>query len=187
MQTEPADHPPTRSVVVMGVSASGKSSVGLALSQRLGFDFVDGDDLHPASNRAKMTGGTPLTDEDRWPWLDRIGAMLADRAAHPAGVVTACSSLRRIYRDRIRTAAGQGLVFVFLDLTKEEAARRIASRRGHFMPSSLLDSQFQTLERPHGEDDVVSISSLQGVAEVADEATQAIRERDGIADGRSSA
>lgn len=146
-----------RAIVVMGVSASGKSEVGTALAQTLGFDFIDGDQLHPASNVAKMAHGTPLTDEDRAPWLDRIGAVLADRDAHPHGIAIACSALRRAYRDRIRAAAGPGLCFVFLEVSKAEASRRIAARRHHFMPPSLIDSQFATLESPVGEADVVVV------------------------------
>ena len=174
-----------RSVVVMGVSAGGKTSVGQALARRLGCDFVDGDDLHPAANRAKMSAGTPLTDEDRWPWLERIGAVLGDRAAHPHGVVTACSALRRVYRDRIRTEARGGVVFVFLDISREEAGRRIAARHGHFMPSSLLDSQFQTLERPVGEPDVIAVSSLQSIEAAAAEAALALADGPGLRTGAS--
>src|SRR5579872_4655526 len=93
-------------LVVMGVSGSGKTTVGLALAKLCGVDFIDGDDLHSAEARAKMAGGAPLTDEDRWPWLDRIGAALADRAAHPRGLIVASSALRRVYRDRLRTRVG---------------------------------------------------------------------------------
>ena len=99
------------SVVVMGVSAAGKSTVSRLLAERLGMDFLDADDLHPASNRAKMSSGTPLTDEDRLPWLDRVGEELALRSA--SGAVIACSALRRVYRDRIR-ARVPGAVFVHL-------------------------------------------------------------------------
>lgn len=161
-------------IVVMGVAACGKTSVGEALAARCGMSFVDGDGLHPAQNIAKMSRGEPLTDEDRSPWLDRVGAVLADRAAHPGGVVVACSALRRLYRDRIRAGAGAGLAFVFLDITVEEARRRIAARRNHFMPPALVESQFATLERPAGEPDVVTIGRLVDPAGVAEDAVAAL-------------
>ena len=167
-----------RAIIVMGVSACGKTSIGIALAERLSISFVDGDDLHPVRNVEKMAGGTPLTDEDRWPWLDRIGAVLVDRADHPRGVVIACSALRRIYRDRIRAAAGAGLTFVFLDISHDEARRRIDARQRHYMPPSLLDSQFATLERPEGEADVVTIHRLADVGDVADQALRAIATRE---------
>lgn len=132
-------HPP---LVVMGVSGSGKSTIGAALSQRLGVPFVDADDLHPASNIAKMSRGEPLDDTDRWPWLETIGQWLAD---HPDGGVVSCSALKRIYRDQLRGHAA-GLVFVHLHGDRAVIERRQASRPGHFMPASLLSSQFATLE-----------------------------------------
>lgn len=154
-------------IVVMGVSGSGKTSVGAILAGLLDLDFVDGDDLHPASNVAKMHAGHPLNDDDRAPWLDRVGATLADAAAHPRGVVVACSALRRAYRDRIRNSAGPGLTFVFLDISPEEAHRRLAVRLHHFMPASLIESQFATLERPTDEPDVVRITEMTGAAGTA--------------------
>lgn len=135
-------------VVVMGVSGCGKSTVGELLAQRLGVPFVDGDRLHPAANVAKMSAGTPLTDEDRWPWLEAVGAAIA---AEPDGAVMACSALRRVYRDVIRRAA-PGTVFVHLHGSRELLAARMAARPGHFMPPSLLDSQLATLE-PLGPDE----------------------------------
>ncbi|WP_228385574.1 MULTISPECIES: gluconokinase [Microbacterium] len=131
------------SVVVMGVSAAGKSTVSRLLAERLGMDFLDADDLHPASNRAKMSSGTPLTDEDRLPWLDRVGEELALRSA--SGAVIACSALRRVYRDRIR-ARVPGAVFVHLHGSDSLLAERAAGRTDHFMPPSLLRSQIDTLE-----------------------------------------
>lgn len=131
------------SVVVMGVSAAGKSTVSRLLAERLGTDFLDADDLHPASNRAKMSAGTPLTDADRMPWLDRVGEELAVRSA--SGAVIACSALRRVYRDRIR-ARVPGAVFVHLHGSDPLLAERAAGRTDHFMPPSLLRSQLDTLE-----------------------------------------
>ncbi|WEK50143.1 MAG: gluconokinase [Candidatus Kaistia colombiensis] len=154
-------------IIVMGVSGSGKSSVGEGLAAALGIDFVDGDGLHSPQNVAKMASGTPLVDDDRWPWLDTIGATLADRAAHPAGVVVACSALRQIYRDRIRQAAGQPIRFVFLDAPQALVQDRLGARKGHFMPPSLLASQYATLERPMaGEPDVLPVAVDVPVAEI---------------------
>jgi gluconokinase len=170
--------PSRLAVVVMGVSGSGKTTVGAALAGLLRLDFVDGDDLHPQSNVEKMHGGHPLTDEDRWPWLDRIGATLADAGAHPDGVIVACSALRRIYRDRIRAAVGPGLIFVFLDISHEEARQRMTARLHHFMPAALLDSQFATLESPQGEPDVLDITRFGNPSETArDAAAQIARHR----------
>jgi gluconokinase len=127
----------------MGVSGSGKTTVGAALAQRLRVPYADADDFHPPENVAKMSAGIPLDDSDRAPWLETIGAWLADHAA--SGGVTSCSALRRRYRDVLRAGAPDQL-FVHLDGTREVIARRVAGRPGHFMPVSLLDSQFATLE-----------------------------------------
>lgn len=129
-------------LVVMGVSGSGKSTVGAALAQRLGVPFADADDLHPAANIAKMSAGIPLDDDDRRPWLETIGRWLAD---HPEGGVVSCSALKRSYRDQLRRHVTD-LGFLHLDGTREVITRRQASRPGHFMPASLLTSQFATLE-----------------------------------------
>ena len=134
-------------VVTMGVSGTGKSSIAGELARILGVPWIDGDDLHAPEAVARMRAGQPLGDADRWPWLDRIGARLADRAAAPDGIVVACSALRRAYRERLRVAA-PGLCFVFLDGPPELIRQRLARRRGHYMPPALLDSQLLTLERP---------------------------------------
>ena len=136
-------------VCVMGVSAAGKSTIGAALADALGVAFVDADDLHSDANRAKMASGTPLTDEDRWPWLDAVGARFRD--AEATGLVMACSALRRVYRDRIRAVAPD-VVFVHLHGSRELLAERAAARTDHFMPAALLDSQLATLE-PLGDDE----------------------------------
>ena len=130
-------------VTVMGVSGSGKTTVGAALAQRLRVPFVDADDLHPPANVAKMSGGVPLDDADRLPWLRTVGAWLAERAA--SGGVTSCSALRRSYREVLREAAPEQVV-VHLAGDREVIARRVAGRPGHFMPAALVDSQFATLE-----------------------------------------
>ena len=128
----------------MGVSGCGKSSVGEALSRRLGLPYRDGDDLHPMANVEKMRAGHPLTDDDRWPWLDRVAAVLATEAP----VIVGCSALRHAYRDRLRTGAGGPVQFVHLSGSRDVIAGRMALRTGHYMPPSLLDSQFAALEAP---------------------------------------
>ena len=138
----------TRRLVIMGVSGCGKSSVGAGLATRLGLNYRDGDDLHPPENVAKMRAGMPLTDGDRWPWLDRVGQVLLAEAP----VIVGCSALKRAYRDRIRTAAGGPVTFVHLAGSQEVIAARMALRQGHYMPLSLLDSQFAALEPPAAEE-----------------------------------
>ena len=143
----------TRRVVIMGVSGCGKSSVGAGLAARLGLIYRDGDDLHPAENVAKMRACVPLTDDDRWPWLDRVGQVLQAEAP----VIVGCSALKRAYRDRIRTAVGGPVSFVHLAGSQEVIAARMALRQGHYMPLSLLDSQFAALEVP-GVEEAIAVS-----------------------------
>ncbi|KAA1426104.1 gluconokinase [Nocardioides antri] len=138
----------------MGVSGSGKSTVGAALAQRLGVPFVDADDLHPPANIAKMTAGEPLDDDDRGPWLDTIGAWLCRHDAE--GGVVSCSALKVAYRDRLRTHAPR-VRFLHLSGSRQVIAGRQAGRPGHFMPASLLDSQFAVLEPLGPEEDGVVI------------------------------
>ncbi|MEJ1923515.1 gluconokinase [Microbacterium sp. KHB019] len=133
----------------MGVSAAGKSTVGIALAETLGVSFADADGLHSDANKAKMNAGTPLTDDDRWPWLDAVGG--AFDSASGTGLVMACSALRRVYRDRIRSVASD-VVFVHLTGSRELLTSRAEARTDHFMPASLLDSQLATLE-PLGADE----------------------------------
>lgn len=130
-------------VVVMGVSGSGKSTIGALLAAQLGVPFIDADDLHPASNVGKMAAGIPLTDDDRWPWLAQVGAALAERRG--SGAVIACSALKRAYRDAIRHPASS-VRFVLLEGTRDLIAVRIGQRVDHFMPPALLDSQLAMLE-----------------------------------------
>jgi gluconokinase len=141
----------------MGVSGSGKTTVGAALAATLGLRFVDADDLHPTANVGKMQAGIPLTDDDRWPWLDAVGAVLAD-----GDVVVACSALRRIYRDRLRTAAPD-LALVYLHGSRDLLAERMGHRPGHFMPASLLESQLDTLEPPKDDEHPVSLDVVHPV------------------------
>jgi len=146
-------------LVVMGVSGCGKTTVGKAVAQVCALPFFDGDDLHSDEARAKMRAGFALTDEDRAPWLDRIGAVLADKALHPKGVIIACSALRRAYRDRLRATAGPSLRFLFLKGDKDLMKARVGNRPGHYMPASLVDSQFAALESPEGEGGVITLAA----------------------------
>jgi gluconokinase len=158
--SQPGFHHPR--LVVMGVSGSGKSTVGAALAQRLGVPFVDADDLHPPANIAKMTAGEPLDDEDRRPWLETIGKWLA---THPEGGVVSCSALKRAYRDQLRNHVAD-LELLHLEGSYEVIARRQASRPGHFMPASLLASQFATLEALEADEHGVVIDVDQSVDEI---------------------
>lgn len=133
-------------LIVMGVTGCGKTSVGALLAGRLGAVFMDGDDYHPEANVAKMAGGTPLTDEDRWPWLDRLGEVIEEAVAREGRVVLACSALRRVYRDRLANACTKAPLFVHLSGDRGLIHGRMAARREHYMPVGLLDSQIATLE-----------------------------------------
>ncbi len=132
-----------RRFVVMGVAGCGKSTVGATVADRIGATYLDGDDLHPPSNIAKMSAGTPLTDNDRAPWLDKVGAAL--RVSKGVTLI-GCSALKRAYRDRIRAAADAPVAFLHLAGSRDVIADRMTEREGHFMPLSLLDSQFAALE-----------------------------------------
>lgn len=148
----------------MGVSGSGKSTVGAVLAERLRVPFADADSLHPPANIAKMTAHEPLNDDDRYPWLDKVGEWLA---AHPDGGVVSCSALKREYRDQLRTHCRR-VEFLHLAGSPELIAGRIAARTGHFMPAELLRSQFQALE-PLGADEAgVTVDVDQGVDAIID-------------------
>jgi carbohydrate kinase (thermoresistant glucokinase family) len=149
-----------RAVVVMGVSASGKSTVGRAIADELGAPFIDADDLHPASNKAAMSSGIPLTDEQRLPWLRAVGRAMRVETDAGRDVVVACSALKRVYRDVLREGADADVAFIHVTADRDVLAQRIAARKGHFMPPALLDSQLVTLE-PLGADEngvVVDVS-----------------------------
>jgi gluconokinase len=149
----------------MGVSGSGKSTVGAALAQRLGVPFVDADSLHPPANIAKMAAGQPLDDEDRHPWLERIGDWLAD---HRGGGVVSCSALKRGYRNQLRAHCPQ-VRFLHLSGSADVIGRRLAARAGHFMPAALLRSQLDTLE-PLGTDEAgVTVDADQDVEAIVDQ------------------
>lgn len=163
-----------RLIVVMGVSGCGKSTIAAALAQELRAIYVDGDMLHPASNIEKMSSGIPLTDDDRWPWLDHFAVSIA---ALEGPVVGACSALRRIYREHITSQTGEQVLFVHLDGSRELIGERMAARDGHFMPTSLLDSQFATLEVPGPDENAVSIDISGSTAEVVRQICRHLGER----------
>lgn len=142
-------------MVVMGVTGSGKTTIGEALADAIGATYVDGDRLHPEANIAKMSAGIPLDDADRWPWLAKVGETLRQRAAP---VIVGCSALKRAYRDFITERAGAPVLFIYLDGSRELISRRMHERSGHFMPTSLLDSQFATLEVPAKDENSIAVS-----------------------------
>jgi gluconokinase len=146
-------------VLVMGVTGCGKSTLGALLAQALDCPFLEGDDFHAAEAIAKMRSGHPLTDEDRGPWLDRLGAATARAIAENGAAVTACSALRKCYRDRLRVMIGCPVQLVHLDNSRERLLQRLGSRAGHFMPLSLLDSQLATLERPLAEERALTFAT----------------------------
>ena len=151
-------------IVVMGVSGSGKSTVGAALAQRLRVPFADADDFHPPANIAKMTAGQALDDDDRFPWLEAIGEWLAE---HSTGGVMSCSALKRKYRDQLRRHC-PGVEFLHLAGTPEVIGKRQSSRPGHFMPASLLASQFTTLEPLQPDERGTSIDVDQNIDSIVD-------------------
>jgi gluconokinase len=141
-------------LVLMGVSGCGKSTVAGLLAGRLGWDFEEGDDLHPAANVAKMASGHRLDDVDRWPWLVKVAEWIGNHIdVGRSGIIT-CSALKQSYRDVLR---GERVVFVYLAGTREQIARRLAARHGHYMPASLLDSQFDALEPPTPEENSITV------------------------------
>jgi gluconokinase len=174
--SQPASEEAPRLIVVMGVSGCGKTSVGESLAARLGLAFVEGDSLHPKTNVEKMAAGIPLQDEDRWPWLDRIGAALAEAAGKGEGLIVSCSALKKTYRDRLRAAAGGRLAFVFLYGSRELLEERMKARKGHFMPPSLLESQLATLEDPRGEEGVVAVDIAVTVEAIVTAAVNGLEE-----------
>ena len=158
---------PITALVIMGVAGCGKSSVSQALCQLNGATPIEGDTFHPAANIAKMSAGIPLTDEDRAGWLDSLCDELRRVVASGQRPVLTCSALKLRYRERLRGAVG-GLGFVFLELTPEVAAERVADRPGHFMPKTLIDSQFATLESPSGEPLVLTLNAaVQDIDQLA--------------------
>ncbi|WP_292189882.1 gluconokinase [Mesorhizobium sp.] len=156
---------PAPAVVVMGVAGCGKSAVGEALAVVLGAIFVEGDRLHPPDNLARMARGEPLTDALREGWLDAIGRRIAGSVGDGQGVVAACSALKRSYRERLR-GFYQDIVFVYLEIDPATAKQRVGSRQGHFMPASLVDSQFATLEAPAADENALTLDATRPIADI---------------------
>jgi gluconokinase len=146
---------PATVIVVTGVAGSGKSTLAAALAVRLGWPFQEGDELHPAANVAKMAAGQPLTDADRWPWLDAIASLIGEWLKAGRSGVIACSALKRAYRDRL-AAAGPGVRFVYMAGDQATVRGRLEARRGHYFPASLLASQFADLEVPDFDEGAVA-------------------------------
>lgn len=163
-------------VVVMGVSGSGKTTVAEDLAARLGWRFAEADEFHPQANIDKMTAGTPLTDDDRWPWLEAMRAWLAERAAAGESAVVTCSALRRSYREVLRRG-GERVLFLHLTGPREVLAQRMGTRKGHFMPGSLLDSQLATLEPLAPDEPGVEVSVEQPAHEIVDDALRELHLR----------
>ncbi|MEU6369753.1 gluconokinase [Streptomyces sp. NPDC046931] len=160
-------------VVVMGVAGTGKTTVGPLLAARLGVPYAEGDDFHPPANITKMSAGVPLTDEDRWPWLDAIGTWAQGRAG--LGGVVSSSALKRAYRDRLRASA-PGIVFVHLTGDRKLIEDRMAHRQGHFMPTGLLDSQFATLQQLEPDEAGVAVDVSGSPEKITARAMDALRD-----------
>lgn len=168
-----ASHPPP-GIVVMGVAGCGKSTIGQRLADAMNGAFVDADNLHPAANKAKMASGRPLTDDDRWPWLNAVGGVFRDAEAE-APTIVACSALRRAYRDLLRASARRPLIFVHLSGSKELHAERLGARTGHFMPPALLISQLATLEPLEPDEAGVTVNIADPPDVIVDMVLRAIR------------
>lgn len=153
------------SVVVMGVTGCGKTAVAQALAAALGWRMIEGDALHPPANVALMSAGIPLDDEHRWSWLDAVGADLARARAEGVPAVAACSALKRAYRERLRDFVGD-MLFVHLAIDRATATTRVADRKGHFMPASLVESQFAALEVPGADERSVVLDGTRPIADL---------------------
>ncbi|WP_299690914.1 gluconokinase [uncultured Vibrio sp.] len=165
------------SVIVMGVCASGKSTIGEHLAKKLGRKFIDGDDLHPRANIQKMASGLPLNDDDRKPWLERIrDAAYSLESKNEHGIIV-CSALKKIYRDQIRDG-NENVSFLFLDSSKELILERMRARQGHFMKENMVNSQFETLERPDNECRTIFVNIDATIEEVVANAAGLILEQD---------
>lgn len=169
-----AQSPTTPSIaIVMGVSGAGKTTVGECLAERLGWEFIEGDRLHPPANVAKMQSGQPLTDTDRAPWLAAIAAAIGTVQARGGRAVVACSALKRAYRRHL-VGARTAVRLVYLDGSPELIAQRLAARRGHFMPARLLESQFAALEQPGPDENPIVVAVGQPVERIVAEIAAAL-------------
>jgi gluconokinase len=170
-------------VIVMGVSGSGKSTVAAALAREMRCPFLEGDDFHSPEAVRKMSAGIPLTDEDRRPWLDRLGRAIDAAAASDRIGVASCSALKKIHRDWLRQVIAVPAYFVLLDPSRAELERRLAARADHFMPQALLADQLETLERPQPDERALTLEGAESTAALC-EAIVAWLRREGGASGR---
>jgi gluconokinase len=154
-------------VIVFGVSGAGKTTIGKLLVEELGWQFYEADDFHPRANIEKMRSGLPLTDEDRWPWLERLREQIMRSLAAKENAVLACSALKRVYREHLRVSGDVKFVFLRGDYALIE--RQLRRRRGHFMNPALLQSQFADLEEPQADEDVLTIDLGRSPQELVDE------------------
>ncbi|WP_442679878.1 gluconokinase [Sphingomonas sp. ASY06-1R] len=161
---------PAPAIIIMGVSGSGKSTLAALLAERFACPFLEGDTFHSEANVAKMRRGEPLTDDDRWPWLDQLGVAIGAAALAEGRAVAACSALKRVYRDRLCTAIGLPTRFILLEASREELSRRLNTRTGHYMPASLLDSQLALLEAPAADEPALTLEGNLPPAEMLDQA-----------------
>lgn len=157
-------------LVLMGVAGCGKTTEGVLLAERLDWPFLEGDSLHPRSNVEKMESGQPLTDEDRWPWLEKIAGWMDERAAAGENGIVTCSALKRSYRDLL--GRDRDVTFVYLHGTFDTLRERMESRRGHFMPVSMLESQLETLEEPTPDESAIWVGVDQAPEVIADEVVE---------------
>lgn len=160
-------------VIVMGVSGSGKSLVGSVLAEALGARFAEADSFHPPENINRMSAGMPLRDEDRWGWLDAIAIEITEAERKGETLVVTCSALKRIYRDRLRLAS-RHIRFVYLKVDRDTAAARVASRKGHFMPASLIDSQYADLQQPEADENSITLDARKTPSEIVGLAVAAL-------------
>lgn len=160
-------------VIVMGVSGSGKTTVATGLAETMGWTYVEGDDLHPKANVEKMHAGIPLTDEDRWPWLKRIGSWIDEHEADGKSAVITCSALKRSYRDFLREGR-PNVQFCHVDVSRADLEKRLAERTGHYMPASLLQSQLDTLEPLQPDEPGVVVKGTGGQEAVLGEVMEAL-------------
>ncbi|MEJ6489855.1 gluconokinase [Leucobacter sp. USCH14] len=177
-RTEHSSGTPTpaigRAIIVMGASGSGKSTIAATLAAELGARYIDADDLHAPAAIEQMRAGVPLTDEDRWPWLETIGARITQETAGGSDLVVACSALRRVYRDRLRAGSTAALRFVQLQVPREVLIERVQGRSGHFMPSVLIDSQLATLEPLDADESGFAVDGSRPEVEVLDRIERAL-------------
>jgi gluconokinase len=169
---------PAAAIVVMGVSGCGKSAIGEPVAKELSLPVLEGDDFHPEANVERMASGLPLHDEHRWGWLDAIGAAIAEHMRDGGGVVVSCSALKRKYRDRLR-GCYPDILFVYLKIDRQTAHKRVGGRKGHFMPETLVESQFADLEPPDADEQAWTMDGTRTIDDLVAAIVASVR--DGVA------